>query len=231
MTKFSTCGACAAVAFRGVRVASRLNVAALFAFATLVALVPGCDTSGALRNFGLPASERIEIAEATSQFRIVPASRAYVNSQHALLVLERELGSAVEQRITLPNNTSFAGENTIMLRVQSSSSASPNRLQLDELLTRFGGAPTPFGSTSGQQFMTAEDRYGSYVYTTRRMADGLVCVLAFRRTPSGARPLPRGSGALDIMLRNCIAGSTAEALAPIGDAAFGLATPSVRPDL
>ncbi len=225
MTRASCDGVFGAVVRHGTHAATRLHVAALIALGTFVALVAGCDTAGVQRNFGLPASDRIETAEATAQYAIVPTSRAYVNSSNALLVLERDLGSALEQRITLPNSTSLAGENKILLRAQTSASASPNRLVMEDVLTRFGGAPAPFAATSGQQFMTVEDRYGSYVHTTRQMGNGVVCVLAFRRAPSGARPLPRGSTALDIMLRNCIEGSAEQALAPIGEAAFGLATP------
>ena len=227
MMEFRSGGALGGAARRHARRATRLHLAAVGAAAVLVALVAGCATNGTQRALGLPSGDRLERAEATAQFRTIPAARAYVNSPAALLVLERDLGSAVEQRITLPNETSLAGENKILLRAQTSGSASPNRLIKTELMTRFGGAPAPFSATSGQQFMTVEDRYGAYVYTTRQMGNGVTCVLALRRVQTGARPLPQGSTALDIMLRNCVQGSAEQALAPIGAAAFGLgAAPS-----
>ena len=187
-----------------------------------------CDAPGIKRNFGLPATETIEAAEATAEYRMSHPSRALVNAPSALLVLERNLGSSHEQRITLPNATSFRGENVLILRAQTASSASRSRFSLEEMLPRFGGAPSPFTSISDADLMVSEDRYGTFVYTSRRMAEGQVCVLAMRRAETGARPLPRGSTALDMMLRNCIHGSVAEALAPIGDTAFGLGTPLAR---
>jgi len=59
-----------------------------------------------------------ELAEAVTEFRVVPTSRAFISVPSALLVLERDLGGAIEQRITLPNPTSLTGENVIMLRAQ-----------------------------------------------------------------------------------------------------------------
>ncbi len=197
----------------------------------MLLFMSACDTSGIQRNFGLPAGERIESAEATAQYQIVQPSRAFVNAPHALLVLQRDLHSAIEQQVALPNPTSLAGENKLMLRAQTSGSASANRLTLSEVLQRFGGVPTPFGNVSEGDLMVTQDRYGSFVYTSRRVSDGLVCVLAFRRVDTGARPLPRGSTALDMMLRNCVHGSVEQALAPISEAAFGLGTahtPSYR---
>ncbi|MCC5985401.1 MAG: hypothetical protein JJU42_13675 [Rhodobacteraceae bacterium] len=215
----------------------------------MLVLAAACDAPGVKRNFGLPANDRIEAAEATSEYRVTGAARALVNAPHALLVLERDLGSSHEQRITLPNATSFQGENVLMLRAQTASSASRTSLSLAEMLPRFGGAPAPFNNITDADLMVSEDRYGSFVYTSRRMAEGQVCVLAMRRADTGARPpprlgavglggggamrralpgarpRPRGSTALDMMLRNCVHGSVAQALAPIGEAAFGLGTP------
>lgn len=199
-------------------------IGTLCAVAALV-LAAACDAPGVKRNFGLPANDRIEAAEATSEYRVTGAARALVNAPHALLVLERDLGSSHEQRITLPNATSFQGENVLMLRAQTASSASRTSLSLAEMLPRFGGAPAPFNNITDADLMVSEDRYGSFVYTSRRMAEGQVCVLAMRRADTGARPLPRGSTALDMMLRNCVHGSVAQALAPIGESAFGLGTP------
>lgn len=198
----------------------------VLACAAVAALASACDTSGVQRSFGMPSTERLERAEATQEYRIVRSARAFVNAPHALLVLERDLGSAIEQRITLPNATSLPGENKIRLRVQSGRSASTTRLSLTEIMARFGGVPAPFTNLSEGDLMVSEDRYGSYVYATRRISERMVCVLAVRRVEAGARPLPSGSTALDLMLRNCVDGSVQDALMPIGDRAFGLGAPS-----
>ncbi|MFU8899750.1 MAG: hypothetical protein ACNA7L_12710, partial [Roseinatronobacter sp.] len=85
------------------------------------------------------SSSPTELAEALNEYRVVPAARAYINVPNALVVMERDLGSATEQRITLPNATALSGENTIMLRAQSGRSANNTRLVLQEVLAQFGG--------------------------------------------------------------------------------------------
>lgn len=184
--------------------------------------VSACD-GGFLSS--LDGSSPTELAEAVTEFRVVPASRALINVPNALIVLERELDGALEQRITLPNSTSLQGENTIILRAQTSMTASRSRLVLDDVLRQFGGAPTPFGSVTDSALTSVSDQYGDITYMTRSPGGDVTCALAFRRTQMGARALPRGASALDIMLRNCVSGPVDRALAPIGQGAFGLATP------
>ncbi len=169
-----------------------------------------------------------ELAEAVTEFRVVPASRALINVPNALVVLERNLDGALEQRITLPNNTSLAGENQIILRAQTSRTASATRLVLDDVLIQFGGAPTPFGGITDAALTATSDQYGDITYTTLSPGGDLVCALAFRRTQIGSRALPTGASSLDIMMRNCVSGSLEATLAPIGDRAFGLASPLLR---
>lgn len=167
-----------------------------------------------------------ELAEALTEYRVVPASRALINAPHALIVLERELDGVLEQRITLPNATSLKGENVILLRAQTSRAASRSRLVLDNVLQQFGGTPTPFTSIPESALTATSDAYGDITYTTQRPGGDLTCVLAFRRSQIGSRPLPRGASSLDIMLRNCVSGSTERALQPVmGSDAFGLASP------
>lgn len=167
-------------------------------------------------------SSRTELAEALSEYRIVPASRAYVSVPNALLVMERDLGVALEQRITLPNATTLTGENTIQLRAQTSRSSSASRLQLNEILSQFGGAPSPFRSINDSSLSSSTDQYGDVTYTSMRPGGDVTCVLAFRRSQIGARALPRGSSSLDLMMRNCVNGSVQDALAPLGPQAFTL---------
>ncbi len=167
-------------------------------------------------------SSRTELAEALSEYRIVPAGRAFITVPNAILVMERDLGVALEQRITLPNATTLAGENTIQLRAQTSRSSSPTRLQLTEVLAQFGGVPSPFRALDDSGLSSSSDQHGDVTYTVLRPGGDVTCVLAFRRSRIGARPLPRGSSALDMMMRNCVAGSVQDALAPLGPQAFSL---------
>jgi len=166
-----------------------------------------------------------ELAEAVTEFRVVPASRAFISVPQALVVMERDLGGAVEQRATLTNETSLAGENLILMRAQQTGTARGSRFVLSEQLAQFGGAPHPFTAVSEGALTATSDSFGDITYTTSRPGGDVVCVLAFRRTQTGSRALPRGTRALDIMLRNCVSGSVEKALAPIGADAFGLGLP------
>jgi len=190
------------------------------AFLLAVAGISACQ-------MGLPGSSSspTELAEALNEYRIVPASRAYINVPTAMLVMERDLGTAIEQRVTLPNATSLRGENTIMLRAQTTRSASSTRLVLNDVLAQFGGAPSPFSNISDDALTAQSDQYGDITYTVARPGGDVTCVLAFRRAQTGGRALPRGASALDIMMRNCISGSVDQALAPLGPTAFGLGLP------
>jgi hypothetical protein len=166
-----------------------------------------------------------ELAEATTEFRVVPATRAFVSIPQAILVMERDLGGAVEQRVTLPNQTTLAGENMVIMRAQRAGYARGTRFVLNEQLSQFGGAPTPFSNVSEGALTATTDSSGDITYTTIRPGGDLVCVLAFRRTQTASRALPSGTRALDIMLRNCVSGTVEQALSPIGASAFGLGLP------
>lgn len=182
-----------------------------------IAALSACQVSAPGR-----MSSPTELAEALNEYRIVPASRAYINVPNAVLVMERNLGSATEQRVTLPNTTSLSGENTILLRAQSPRSASSTRLVLRDVLAQFGGTPSPFSNVTDGALTTRSDQYGDITYTVTRPGGDITCVLAFRRSQTGGRALPRGASALDLMMRNCISGSVEQALSPLGPAAFGL---------
>ncbi|MBN2760013.1 MAG: hypothetical protein JXQ79_05910 [Rhodobacteraceae bacterium] len=195
--------------------------------APLVALVAGLALLSAC-GLRLPGDtdSPTELAEATTEFRVVPATRAFISVPQALLVMERDLGAAVEQRITLPNQTTLAGENMIIMRAQQAGYARGTRFVLSEQLSQFGGAPAPFAGVSDGALTATSDSFGDITYTTTRPGGDVTCVLAFRRTQTASRALPRGSRALDIMLRNCVSGSVEQALSPIGASAFGLGLPS-----
>lgn len=196
---------------------ARKAIFRVFAWLGLGLSLAACQMTG-----GGSSSSPTELAEALSEYRVVPASRAFVNVPNALLVMERNLGVAVEQRVTLPNQTSLAGENTILMRAQTSRSSSRSRLLLDDVLAQFGGTPTPFGTITDSSLTARSDQYGDITYAVARPGGDVTCVLAFRRSQIGARAVPSGTSALDLMLRNCVSGSVEDALSPIGPAAFGL---------
>jgi len=200
-------------------------------FNRLALALAGCAFLSACQGF-LPANltgeSPTELAEAVTEFRVVSANQAFINVPNALLVLERNLDGAVEQRITLPNASSLAGENVILLRAQTVRTASTTRLVLDDVLIQFGGAPTPFAGITDAGLTATSDQYGDITYTTLRPGGDLVCALAFRRTQIASRALPVGASSLDIMMRNCVSGTLEAALAPIGAGAFGLGSPLLR---
>ena len=78
------------------------------------------------------------------------------------------LGGAIEQRITLPNPTSLAGENTIFLRAQSGSLARGTRFVLTEQIMQFGGAPSPFAEIAEGDLTATSDSFGDITYATMR---------------------------------------------------------------
>ncbi len=167
-------------------------------------------------------SSPTELSEALTEYNVVPAARAFVNVPDALLVLERDLGIATEQRITLPNPTSLSGENILMIRAQTQRASSPSNLILQQVLAQFGGPPAPFANVTDTSLSTLSDQVGAITYTTLRPGGDIICVLALRRSRIGARSLPRGTSSLDFMLRNCVSGSLEAALEPIGARAFAL---------
>lgn len=183
------------------------------------------------RAFGSDRNPRLEVAEQTAEFAIVPPARAMVNFPDALLVLERNLGDAVEQRIILPNPTAIQGDNAVHIRAQTARSARLSEFSLREMTLRFGGVPVPFREINERALRSGQDELGSFVYMQENVGVGTSCVLVIRRLTVGARPLPRGTSALDVMMRNCVNGTVEQALAPLGArglAVSGSATGTVR---
>lgn len=158
--------------------------------------------------------QRMSVLEDTSEFQVVPAARAFVYAPDALITLERRLDRAVEQRISLVNTSTVAGDNQLILRAQTPENVDVNLFRLEEFLTRFGGAPYPFQALSDSDLQSSRDQLGPFFYAQRRMGTDTLCVVAIRRLPFSARPLPRGSDALDVMMRNCVRGDLEQALAP-----------------
>jgi hypothetical protein len=153
----------------------------------------------------------------------VQPSRALVHVPDVMLVLERAMGAALEQRIFMPNATAIRGDNVLALRAQTDLSARPQEFNFAEITTRLGGMPTPFERTSTGGLLSGSDSMGSYVYARENIGVDTVCVLVMRRVTGNARPMPRGYHAIDIIMRNCVVGSLEQALAPMGDRALAVA--------
>ncbi|MCC5969775.1 MAG: hypothetical protein JJU15_07490 [Pararhodobacter sp.] len=193
------------------------------------ALVAACGqgdgdrlASGIFRVAGSQRAPSMEMREHTVEYSVIPATRGMVHAPDALVVFERNLGPALEQRIVLPNTTALRGDNVIQIRAQTNASARLGEFNFAELTARFGGLPAPFERLTDSALMSGEDSLGSYVYAREMIGNSTQCVLVLRRLTVGARPLPSGTQALDVMMRNCVDGSLEAALAPVGERSLGV---------
>jgi len=197
---------------------------ALSAVALSIPILTACAPSdgdraatGVFRVMNSQRNPAMDSLEQATEYGVVAVSRAMVHAPQALLVLERRLGGALEQRIVLPNATAVRGDNILHLRAQTETSARSQEFNFDEVATRFGGIPHPFERTNPSGLMSGTDSLGSYVYSRQDIGTDTVCVLVLRRLTAGARPMPRGTQSLDLIMRNCVVGSLEQALAPMGD--------------
>jgi hypothetical protein len=175
---------------------------------------------------GLGTEQRIEEREVTEEFRLADVSRAFVHVPDALILVERNLGSSIEQQLSLPNRTTVRGDNVLMVRARSGRETNVTLLQLNEVLERMGGVPDPFDGLRESDLNSGTDSLGSFVFAERRIGADTICVLGLRRMTHASRPLPRGADAIDVMLRNCVRGTRAEALAPLSAERLSMAAVS-----
>lgn len=108
-------------------------------------------------------------------------------------------------RRLLPNATALPGENFVTTvpagRFGGQSSVA-------QVLSRAGVLPSPFEFAIARDFAPAPGVPGtSYVFATPQ--DGVTCVLAIAPAATGA-----------LMMRNCVPGGTAEALAPLASSSI-----------
>lgn len=163
---------------------------------------------------------RLDQREAATPFQVVPDSQRWVNAPAGMMTLQRNLGPQAEQKIVLQNATTFRGENVLLMRARGQDPRHVGRLRLEEFLRRVGGAPAPFTEISDSGLQSGEDALGPYVWAEYSTGTSTLCVLGIRRLEPGAWLPPKGLTVLDIMLRNCVSGTTEEALAPMGAAAI-----------
>jgi len=193
------------------------------------ALLGGCSQSsgdqtatGLYRLMNQTRNPGMETLENTVEYTIVQPTRAMVSAPQALMVFERNLGGALEQRVILPNETAVSGDNVIHIRAQTTASTELGRFNFAEISARFGGMPAPFERLTEGSLTSGNDALGTFVYARESVGTNTTCVLVLRRMGLGARPLPRGTQALDVVMRNCAIGTVEQALAPMSARALAV---------
>lgn len=173
--------------------------------------VPGLDLPG----FG---SSEQDGATANAQFTRGQLGRVWAVPPTALVMVQRNTARDNEQIIGLENETTLKGDNFLWLNANAGREGQVRSgLSLQKLTARFGEVPYPFRALGNDNLRSASDSLGTYFWQEYTAGGQVNCVLAFRQLGSGARALPKGTRALDIMLRNCVNGSIDDALAPIRD--------------
>ncbi len=148
------------------------------------------------------------------EWLIVAHDRSWIRTPQARMVMQRRSGPVVEQRLALTNLTSLPGDNFIFLRTVPGSS--PGVMHRDRLLAAAGGIPDPFEESDLALLRSRPDGVGDLIWAEWNSGAGTQCVLAMRRLGSRERTLPRGASAIDVLMRNCIRGDSADAaLAPL----------------
>jgi hypothetical protein len=161
----------------------------------------------------LPHQAEAELSRA--EWVVRPLEEAWVRSPGSRLLLERRAAGLVEQRLTLPNPTSLRGENLLHLRTVTRASRAAT-FDRDATLAFIDGVPTPFTAGDIEAIQSRSDTAGVLNWAEWTNGAGITCVLALRRLEIGARVLPAGARAIDLVMRNCIHGGPEEALAPVG---------------
>lgn len=168
--------------------------------------------------------------EDATPFASTPPEAAWSRQPTALLAIGRGLGAQAEQILALENATTLPGDNFLRMRAHFVDGPRPPHFALDELMRLNGGWPAPFDVADAGALRPGQDSAGDFVFAERRVA-GATCVLALRRLTADANLTPPDVQAMDVILRNCVAGDRAEALAPMRPdrvaAAGGFAPPGL----
>lgn len=180
-------------------------------------LLFGCEPYGQIDTSFWDAVDRAPFVQ-------MAASDAWISYPRTQLVLERHLDPVTQQRVLLPNLTALAGDNFVFMTTRDKQPLHEiGRFRPMAILEQNGGAPEPFGDFEGSPSNSLEDSLGWVHWSQWTDGTDLTCVLAFRRLDAGIRVLPGHSGAIDMMLRNCLRGTAEEALEPIMDMHVGYA--------
>lgn len=163
----------------------------------------------------LPLPYQAQVALGRAEWHVRPINESWVNAPSSRLLLERQAAGLTEQKLMLPNHTSLRGENFIHLRAVSGSIRG-RRFDLDHSMTYTGGIPFPFSAEDLTIMRARSDAAGTLVWAIWMDGAGLTCVLALRRLHVGARIIPDGATAIDLVMRNCLRGDVEDALLPAG---------------
>lgn len=183
----------------------------------LLMAVAACATSPLASHLGM------KTLQTSRQFMLQQLDRAWSSPQGSLIAIQRDLGADSEQVIGLQNATTINGDNFLWLRARAPDGRKAGQFNLNEFLSRTEGIPVPFSDVSDRNLQRGSDSLGPYFYLEWRSGGSTNCVLGFRRINRGSRILPRGTNALEAMLRNCVIGSVEDALLPILDQQISLA--------
>ncbi|MTH64033.1 hypothetical protein [Paracoccus shanxieyensis] len=182
----------------------------------MVPLLAGCVVVDA--QDGILTRQQIE---ERTPYASVSTGQAWVNAPGMRSVLQRNLRTGLEQKISLANDSAVRGDNVMMLRTQNGVSGF-GRLRFESVIDRFGGMPYPFTDVSSGSLLQGDDGVGAYFWVTENLGDA-TCILGMRRLNSGMRQLPGNGGVMDIVLRNCVRGTQQDALAPLMADSIGVA--------
>lgn len=168
---------------------------------------------------GLPSVQTVshDTLQVSQQFVAQRLDQSWARPHGAIINIARSLGTEAEQIIGLVNETTISGDNFLWLRARVPDGSDQGYFNLQEFLSRTEGVPVPFSRVSDANLLQATDSLGTYFYLEWRSGSSTNCVLAFRRIMDTARILPSGTNVLEAMLRNCVQGPIADALAPIQD--------------
>jgi hypothetical protein len=167
----------------------------------LAACAPGDGdrtATGLYRVMNSTRNPAVEQLEHGAEFGIVPATRAMVHAPQALLVMERRLGGAVEQRIVLPNATSVRGDNVLHVRAQTETTARSGEFNFNDIAVRFGGLPAPFERANPGSLLSGSDALAAMsmrarTWASTRSACWSCAASAPARGPCRAGPSPSTS--------------------------------------
>jgi len=158
-----------------------------------------------------------------AEWAFIPTDESWMNFPGATLVVERRFAGVREQRSLLPNHTFMPGDNFAHLRAVPPSDGA--LLSLDRALMRAGGLPGPFVKDDLNVMRARDDAAGTLNWSEWTGGAGTTCVLAIRRLSISARVLPNQAIALDMVMRNCVRGDAAAALAPAAPEAVAFGAP------
>lgn len=150
-------------------------------------------------------------------YSLVSPGQSWISVPQSQVVVQRSVRGATEQVVGLPSKTAVPGEDQIIMYAYPPGYLGSGLLHFADIKKMLGKLPHPFEDASEDGFVAGQDSLGDYVWQAKEYGS-VTCVLALRRIDSTRRALPQGVQSLDLVLRNCVFGSSDDALAPIMEA-------------